>query len=135
MPCVPGTKRPSCPDDLGPLNPGGVGFMERGAPTCHEAGEKGVPESRTQGRMDSGVRGGSYSLIASKASCSELYTIPCALNSTTPFDKTIMDMVVPSHLCFNDSLNPGCGDSRSPALMGYRAGKEPCSRVTGCRAL
>jgi len=55
MPCVPGTKRPSCPDDLGPLNPGGVGFMERGAPTCHEAGEKGVPESRTQGRMDSGV--------------------------------------------------------------------------------
>ena len=40
--------------------------------------------------MDSGVRGGSYSLIASKASCSELYTIPCALNSTTPFDKTIL---------------------------------------------
>lgn len=69
MPCVPGTKRPSCPDDLGPLNPGGVGFMERGAPTCHEAGEKGVPESRTQGRMDSGVRGGSYSLITFPPSC------------------------------------------------------------------
>ena len=86
MPCVPSTKRPSCPDDLGPLNPGGVGFMERGTPTCYEAGEMGIPEPRTQGRMDSGVRGGSYSLIASKASCSELYTIPCALNSTTPFD-------------------------------------------------
>ena len=56
MPCVPGTKRPSCPDDLGPLNPGGVGFMERGTPTCHEAGEMGIPESRTQGHVDSGLQ-------------------------------------------------------------------------------
>ena len=54
MPCVPSTKRPSCPDDLGPLNPGGVGFMERGTPTCHEAGEMGIPEPRTQGHVDSG---------------------------------------------------------------------------------
>ena len=49
--------------------------------------------------------------------------------------KRFETLLSPLHPCFNDSLNPGCGDSRSPALMGYRAGKEPCSRVTGCRAL
>ena len=54
MPCVPGTKRPSCPDDLGPLNPGGVGFMERGAPTCHEAGERVSPNP---GRKVAWIRG------------------------------------------------------------------------------
>ena len=40
MPCVPSTKRPSCPDDLGPPNPGVEGFAERGASTCYEAGEQ-----------------------------------------------------------------------------------------------
>lgn len=56
MPCVPGTKRPSCPDDLGPPNPGVEGFAERGTPTCYEAGEMGIPEPRTQGHVDSGGR-------------------------------------------------------------------------------
>lgn len=54
MLCVPSTKRPSCPDDLGPPNPGVERFAERGTPTCHEAGEMGIPEPRTQGHVDSG---------------------------------------------------------------------------------